>query len=500
MKRILLHIATGLCFVIAFAIYITCCWSSTVFGVGLDEIIFTLTSPLKGADTNVVENALSFCLPRLLVLIAAYVVFAVVDIKLKTKVNILIQLKKRLLKIDIRKFARRVVAVISVLAIFSSLVYANNIYNLVDYFINQASYTTIYDDYYVSPEDVSFTLKDKDGKQKNLLCIYLESMETTYTSKEDGGKQEISYIPYLSNLAKENISFSNSELLGGFHNTIKTSYTMGSLLSTTSGVPFSFAAGFNDMGERESFANGLTTLGDILADFGYSQEFLCGSDSNFAGRDVYFRQHGNFEIFDLFTAREKGYIPEDYHVFWGYEDMYLYEIAKDELTRLSQQDKPFNLTMLTVDTHHVSGYVCELCDNEYPTQTENVVRCADRQLGNFIDWCREQDFFKDTVIVVCGDHPRMDTDLVLDVDEFERTTYNCFINAQNSASATTNRTFTSLDMFPTILSALGFEWGGSRLGLGTDMFSGDPTLAEQLGYEYLNSELAKKSKYYTRFY
>lgn len=65
---------------------------------------------------------------------------------------------------------------------------------------------------------------------------------------------------------------------------------------------------------------------------------------------------------------------------------------------------------------------------------------------------------------------------------------------------TKNSTFTSLDMFPTILSALGYEWGGARLGLGTDMFSGEPTLAEQLGYETLDSELAKNSKFYTRFY
>ena len=35
--------------------------------------------------------------------------------------------------------------------------------------------------------------------------------------------------------------------------------------------------------------------------------------------------------------------------------MYLYEIAKDELLNLSQSGRPFNFTMLTVDTHHVGG-------------------------------------------------------------------------------------------------------------------------------------------------
>lgn len=495
MKRTILHILTGLCFTVAFTLYIVCVWSSNLFGVGIDEIIFTMTSPLKGADTNILANALRFCLPRLLVVMISYAVFAFFDIRYNISEKIRLKIKSRVIKINLR----RILAITSVLSIFASLFYINNVYKVVDYLKNQTSYTTIYEDYYVAPEDLRFALTE-NGKQKNLLCIYLESMETTYTSIEDGGEQKVNYIPYLSALAKQNISFSDSEQLGGFHNSAKTGYTMGALLSTTAGIPFSFPVGYNDMGEHDTFASNLTTLGDVLSELGYTQEFLCGSDSNFAGRDIYFRQHGNYDIFDLFTAREKGYIPEDYFEFWGYEDKILYEIAKDELTRLSSGDKPFNLTMLTVDTHHVSGYVCSECRSEYPTQTENVVRCADRLLGNFIDWCRDQDFWDNTVIIIMGDHPRMDTDMVEGVDYYDRTMYNCFINACKEPVNTQNRLFTSLDMFPTIISALGYEWGGARLGLGTDMFSASPTLAEQIGYHELNTEISKSSKFYTRFY
>ena len=189
-------------------------------------------------------------------------------------------------------------------------------------------------------------------------------------------------------------------------------------------------------------------------------------------------------------------MPKDYFEFWGIEDKYLYEIAKDELTRLSQEDAPFNLTMLTVDTHHTGGYVCNICGNDFNSPTENVVACADRQLGSFIEWCKKQSFFEDTVIIISGDHPRMDTFMVDGIDYFDRTVYNCIIGSELTPEHTQNRTFTSLDMFPTTLSALGFSWGGARLGLGTDMFSGEETLAERLGYDYLNNELGKQSKYY----
>jgi phosphoglycerol transferase len=157
--------------------------------------------------------------------------------------------------------------------------------------------------------------------------------------------------------------------------------------------------------------------------------------------------------------------------------------------------------MLTVDTHHVEGYRCSICTNEYDTRTKNVVSCADRQIAEFIEWCKEQEFYKDTVIVITGDHPRMDTEMVDGIDMSARKTYNCYINCNTDKNVkTTERTFTALDIFPTTLQALGFKWNSSRLGLGTSLFSDEQTLAEELGLEYFDSELSKKTKYVTRFY
>jgi phosphatidylglycerol--membrane-oligosaccharide glycerophosphotransferase len=184
-------------------------------------------------------------------------------------------------------------------------------------------------------------------------------------------------------------------------------------------------------------------------------------------------------------------------VWWGFEDAILYEIAKDELTRLAAEDQPFNFTFLTVDQHYLDGYVCELCGDEYDVQLANVLACSDRLLADFIDWCKQQDFYEDTVIVISGDHPRMDTTLVDGIDYADRTIYNCFINTDRTiALSEKNREFTTLDMFPTVLSALGFDIEGDRLGLGTDLFSSTTTLAEELGYEYLQQELSKSSLYY----
>ena len=49
----------------------------------------------------------------------------------------------------------------------------------------------------------------------NFIHIYLESMETTYAKKEDGGNADEDLLPYLSKLTKESISFSQNEQIGG---------------------------------------------------------------------------------------------------------------------------------------------------------------------------------------------------------------------------------------------------------------------------------------------
>ena len=483
-KAILQYVLFGLIYTVAASVMTVCAWYAMTFDLEFKELLYTLASPLKGTGQSTVAQILFACLPVVLLLVALYVV-AVLLLEKKIRWH----------------YARRIGACFCAGLLVVSLIFSVFALRIPAYVKALSEKTTIYEDYYVDPDTVQITA---DGKPKNLIYIYLESMETTYASRALGGAQGVNYMPKLTALAEEHLSFSDKAAggLGGFHTPLGTGWTMAALLATTSGVPFSFPLGengHNDMVLREKFASGLTTLGDILKEKGYRQEFLCGSDSAFGGRKTYFEQHGNYEIFDLFTAREEGYIPDNYKVWWGFEDKYLYEIAKDELTELAASDQPFNFTMLTVDTHHVGGFTCSLCEYQYVDKLANVVSCADRQLAEFLDWCREQDFYEDSVIVITGDHPRMDTLLIGETDYYDRTIYNCFINAATAPKgATTERLMTSFDLFPTTLAAMGFSIEGDCLGLGVNLFSTTPTLAEQFGYEWLETEINKFSDYYIR--
>lgn len=263
-------------------------------------------------------------------------------------------------------------------------------------------------------------------------------------------------------------------------------------------MPLKVAVDGNAYGEESaSFLPGAYSLGEILETQGYNQTLLVGSDAEFVGRASYFTQHGNYKILDYFTAQKDGIIPEDYRVFWGFEDERLFEYAKKELSSLGSQSAPFNFTMLTVDTHHPAGYTCDLCEDTYEHPYSNAIVCSSRQVYDFVSWVRAQNFFENTTIIISGDHLSMAQEFFSAIPEsYERTVYNVFLNSLADTSNTKNREFATFDMFPSTLASLGVEIKGERLGIGTNLFSEEKTVFEEYGTATAMEELSYKSKFY----
>ncbi len=471
------YVGLGFVYLLAVLLGLLAYWVKSAYGIGLAELVATLIAPTKGTGGAVVAEILKFAIPALLALVGLYVGLSLFCHRRQN-----------------RRRAQNILASFVALFLVFSIGYTQVTYDVVGYIAGRIGVSMLYESEFVKAENITIEAK---GKPKNLIYIYLESMETTYASRKDGGTQDKNYMPNLTALARENVSFSDKSggQLGGFHCTIDTGVTMGALFASTTGS--AYGMDITTQVNAGNYAEGITSLGDILQENGYQQEFLCGSDGDFAGRKGYFKEHGAYRVFDLYAAREEGYIPSDYYEWWGYEDKYLFQIAKDEITRMAAKGTPFNLTMLTVDAHHIDGYICELCEHTYDNVTANVVACTDKQVKEFTDWCKKQDFYEDTLIVITGDHPRMDTSLVDGVPYYDRTIYNCFINAACEAEGETEkRIFTTMDLFPTVLAAMGFEIEGNRLGLGTNLFADEKTLAERMGFRELDSELSKTTTFY----
>ena len=363
----------------------------------------------------------------------------------------------------------------------------------------------LYEQHYVDPAGATLIFPEK---KRNLIYIYLESMENTVASREHGGQSDISLIPELEAFAldPQNVSFSHqADRLGGARPAHGTTWTVAAMTAQSSGVPLNASASLvgqegNDYGKFNKFLPGAYSLGEILETAGYNQTFIMGSESSFGGRDKMLTQHGNYTVKDYRYAKQHGTIPEDYSVWWGYEDKKLIDFAKTELETLSKSDQPFNLQLLTVDTHFTDGYLDSSCETPYENQYDNVHACSSKLIGEFIGWIQEQDFADNTTIVISGDHLGMQTsyyDKKITDPGYQRTIYNVFINPVIAPVHQYNRLFTTMDMYPSTLAALGVAIEGDRLGLGTNLFSDTFTLAEHYGsIQVLSEELSKRSNFY----
>lgn len=387
--------------------------------------------------------------------------------------------------------------VLSVVLLFGGTVIFSNQTNFFHYLSVKQDKSDIYEKYYVEPDESVITFPEK---KRNLIYIYLESMETTYASKEAGGSQERNYISELTELAnyKDSVNFSNTQLLGGASVYVPSiTYTMGSTVAQTSGVSLNTKL-FTQSGKVEFPA--VRTLEDILHDNGYNQLYIEGSKGEFSMYDKYVGKYDDCKVFDRKTAADEGYTDEnaDYMWKWGIEDKKLFEITKELITDMSQKDKPFFVTMYTMDTHSFeSGHRCSNCDNSISNDYLASVNCSSKLTAEFVEWVKQQPFYENTTIILVGDHlGNKKTSKVEIDDDYQRTTYNCIINPAKKAVNNKERIFSSLDMFPTTLSAIGVQIKGNRLGLGTDLFSSSQTLCEKLGKKEYKQQLEQDSEYY----
>ncbi|MBO4695936.1 MAG: LTA synthase family protein [Lachnospiraceae bacterium] len=469
------------------AVIIAGVWQAILFnGVSVAAMLFQLTVPMEGADGGnffSLNIAMAIGIP---LMTTAEVLFGNWWRKKTTRLGFF--RKRKVLCAGIW-FALAAVVILARMKVFSYL-----------WLVVHPS--TIYEENCVA---VDMDKIKAPEKKRNLVYIYMESMEVTYADRDSGGIADENRIPYLTELSQTfGESFSADGKLNGLEPVEGAVWTCGSLVTQSSGIPLIIPVGHNAMEKNyKEFLPGAVTIGEVLEHFGYQQVYLQGSKIEFAGTDKFLKSHGNYAIRDYNYYNRNHKLPaDDYFVWWGFEDFRLYEFAKEEITRLSMNNVPFAVTLMTIDTHFTGGYTCPLCESRFKNSYDNAIYCADRQLRDFFGWLAAQDFYDNTTVVIVGDHPTMDSmyyrELANGKTDYQRKAYAVIINGAVQYKLGKTRDYSALDMFPTTLAAMGFEIEGNRLGLGVNLYSAEPTLVERYGLENLNKELLKHSKYYNK--
>ena len=318
------------------------------------------------------------------------------------------------------------------------------------------------------PRELSF---GPGQEPRNLVIIYLESVEDAFS---DSDTFEIDMLEPVEDATRGWSSVPDFLMYEG------GGWTMSGLVSTQCGIPLrtdESGAATTDPNELGSGDNQIAgylpraaCLGDVLSEAGYTSVFLGGADKNFAGKGQFFSDHGYSEVKDLDYWQEQG--ETEIRSDWGLSDRRLFENAKVEIDALHAAEEPFNLTLLTLDTHEMP-YAHEYCPIETEAPLSSITFCSMQQVEGFIDYMDEQGYLADTAVVVMGDHPKMTSEQVSFWDELSnwdapRTIFNRIWSPDGLAPV---RNIDQLSMYPTMLELVGLEVPDRRAGIGVSAFA-----------------------------
>ena len=364
-------------FIIFFIIFLSCVlyytvnWLYATFGdLTINEVVFQLKVPIKGTNTDFIYDFMSNELWYIIA--SSIIIYLLVALPKREgkEENRRIRRRKRRAKrmkddtrLTIISGGQKIIQklldfkskyifklAVSITILVMSCSYVTHKTDLMNYINDQLSDSEFIENEYVDPQKVSLEFPEK---KRNLIYIYLESMESTFYSKDLGGAEDKNWIKEFSDLAEKNVAFSTGDRLQGSYTLPGTTWTVGGMVAQTMGLPLKIAVNANGYGQYDSFLPGAYSLGQILEKEGYNQLIMFGSDAVFGGRKNLFEQHGAYKIWDYNSAIKEKRMTEDQKVWWGFSDKDLVKYAKEKILELSKEDEPFNFTMLTVDTHHI---------------------------------------------------------------------------------------------------------------------------------------------------
>ncbi|MRX08408.1 sulfatase-like hydrolase/transferase [Pseudoduganella sp. FT25W] len=335
---------------------------------------------------------------------------------------------------------------------------------------------------YVPPRSVPLVAQ----KPKNLILIYVESLEQGYAERKVFGHDLLAPLTDL-----HGASFSSYEQVPG------TGWTIAAVVATQCGVPLERVTLFdpNTQGQViNNFMKNAVCLPDLLAEQGYRNVFMGGASTSFAGKDKFLNQHHYHEVYGREEWIKSG-VPESAMNGWGLYDGDLFSRAKTKLRELSASKQKFNLTLLTVDTHEPEGHLSASCAQRGFAGFAGVITCTAAEVADFVRYAKDNGYLEDTNIVILGDHLSRKNPLTEQLEALpDRTIFNSFISAE--APAPNRKQLLHFDLMPTILEFTGFSLADGRMGLGYSGFNAHPLQPPKDRFTDMDKSLMNHSDQY----
>ncbi|MBA2777886.1 sulfatase-like hydrolase/transferase [Billgrantia kenyensis] len=320
----------------------------------------------------------------------------------------------------------------------------------------------------------------------NLLLLYLESIERTYADRERFGD---AYAD-LDAIGEHGLVYE------GVYQIDNTGWTMAGMIASQCGSPLMPAGLLHDrqFSPLEKVVPGVDCLGDLLSEQGYRLSYLGGASTAFAGKGIFYKDHG----FDTVLGREdlQPLLDDPEYVNnWGLYDDSLYDFTLEEMRRLDEQPGPWGVVNLTIAGHAPRGYPAQRCiDRQGEFDGVDIlysVECSAWLARDFLERADAEGLLDNTVVIIASDHLTMRVSEWEQLIQGERDNTFMLLGPGIPVDRQT-REASMVDVFPTILEAMGFTIDWHRAGLGVSLLSDEPTLIEEHSMTAINARMREE--------
>lgn len=328
----------------------------------------------------------------------------------------------------------------------------------------------------------------------NLLFIYLESLERTYSDEARFGD----VYADLTAIGE------HAQVFEGVRQLDNTGWTMAGMIASQCGTPLMPAGLLHDrqFEPLDEVVPGITCLGDLLSEQGYRQVFMGGASKAFAGKGLFYFGHGFNEVYGREELQPRMENP-DYVNNWGLYDDTLFDFVREEVRNLAAEEGPWSLVTLTLGGHAPHGYPAQRCmDRQGEFDGVDIlysVECNAWLTRELLGDLSAEGLLDNTLVVISSDHLTMRVsvwdELISDSRE------NTFMLLGNGLSPQRiERDSSMVDVFPTVLEAMGFEIHQHRAGLGASLLSPVQTLLERHEKTFINRKLREERELQLRLW
>jgi phosphoglycerol transferase MdoB-like AlkP superfamily enzyme len=300
----------------------------------------------------------------------------------------------------------------------------------------------------------------------NVIFICIESLSGKYLSAFGS---DLNITPNLDSLATKSVFFNNLYATG--------TRTIRGMEAITLSIPPTPGRSI----VKRNNNTGLFTIGEVFKQQGYERNFFYGGDGYFDNMNTFFGGNG-FNIVDrgrgflldsnIKTTRKN--IDDDEVTFenaWGICDEDIYSKVIKEADLAYAEQKPFFDFVMTTSNHRPYTYPEGRIDLKPSRLRENVIKYTDFAIGDFIEKAKKKPWFKNTVFVIMSDHCAFSAGRwALDVKNYHIPAL--IYNLPNTPNQKIDQLCSQIDMFPTLFSALNWDYNSNLFG--TDVLSMKP--------------------------